>query len=63
MQILTRKQKKILRRILIAAGFLLFITVMTPYWESHMGPFGSLYETPDGLRYHQPFIPVGYLIS
>ena len=63
MQILTRKQKKMLRRILIAAGFLLFIAVMTPYWESHMGPFGSLYETPDGLRYHQPFIPVGYLIS
>ena len=63
MQILTRKQKKMLRRILIAAGLLLFIVVMTPYWESHMGPFGSLYETPDGLRYHQPFIPVGYLIS
>ena len=60
---LSRKEKKLLRRILIAAGLLLFIVMMTPYWESHMGPFGSLYETPDGFRYHQPFIPVGYLIA
>jgi len=63
MQTLTRKQKKMLRQILIAAELLLFITLMTPFWESHMGPFGSLYETPDGFRYHQPFIPVGYLIA
>ena len=60
---MTKKQKSRLRRILISAGLLIFILLMTPYWESHMGPFGSLYETPEGLRYHQPFIPVGYLIA
>ena len=60
---LSRKEQKMLRRILIAAGLLIFIAAMTPFWESHMGPFGSLYETPDGFRYHQPFIPAGYLIA
>ena len=60
---LSRKERKMLRRILVAAALLVFIILMTPYWESYMGPFGSLYETPDGFRYHQPFIPVGYLIA
>jgi len=59
---LSRKEQKMLRRILIAAALLLFVVLMTPYWESTMGPFGSLHETPDGLRYHQPFLPLGYLI-
>jgi len=60
---LSKKERKLLRRILLAAGLLIFIVVMTPVWESRMGPFGSLYETPDGFRYHQPFIPVAYLIA
>ena len=60
---LSRKERKLLRRILISAGLLLFVVFMTPHWESHMGPFGSLYETSDGFRYYQPFIPVGYLIA
>lgn len=63
MQTLTKKQTKMLRRILIAAGLLVFIVAMAPFWESHMGPFGSLYETPDGFRYHQPFIPVAYFVT
>ena len=62
MHALTKKQKKLLRRILLAAALLIFAKGMTPYWETHMGPFGSLYETPEGLRYHQPFLPVAYLI-
>ena len=60
---LSKKERKLLRRILLAAGLLIFIVVMTPVWESRMGPFGSLYETPDGFRYHQPFIPAAYLIA
>ena len=63
MQTLTKKQTKMLRRILIAAGLLVFIVAMAPFWESHMGPFDSLYETPDGFRYHQPFIPVAYFVT
>ena len=59
---LSKKQKRLLRRILISAGLLIFIAAMTPFWESRMGPFGSLYETPDGFRYHQPFIPAAYLM-
>jgi len=60
---MSKKQKNRLRRILISAGLLIFILLMTPYWESHMGAFGSLYETPEGFRYHQPFIPLGYLAA
>jgi len=60
---MSKKQKNRLRRILISAGLLIFILLMTPYWESRMGPFGSLYETPEGFRYHQPFIPLGYLAA
>ena len=62
MHTLTKKQKKMLRRILLSAALLIFAAVMTPYWESTAGPFGSLYETPEGFRYHQPFLPVAYLI-
>ena len=60
---LSRKERKKLLRILLSAALLIWIVLMTPYWETHMGPFGSLYETPDGFRYHQPLIPVGYLIA
>ena len=59
---LTKKQTKMLRQILLAAGLLIFIRLMTPYWESHMGPFGSLYETAEGFRYRQPLLPLAYLI-
>ena len=60
---LSRKERKLLLRICIAACLLVFTILMTPYWESKMGAFGSLYETPEGFRYHQPLIPVAYLIA
>ena len=52
-----------LRRILIAAALLIFISAMTPRWESTVGMWGETHDGPDGLVIHQPFIPYLYFIA
>ena len=52
-----------LRRILIAAALLIFISAMTPRWESTVGMWGVTHDGPDGLVIRQPFIPYLYFIA
>ena len=60
---LSKKQIRMLRRILIAAGLLIFTIVMTPRWESTVGMWGVTHDGPDGLVIRQPFIPYLYFIA
>ena len=63
MRNLSKKQIRMLRRILIAAALLIFISAMTPRWESTVGMWGETHDGPDGLVIHQPFIPYLYFIA
>ena len=64
MRALTKKQKKLLRRILIAAALLIFTILMTPRWESTVGPFGDAYIDDNGtMVITQPWIWLWYLAA
>ncbi len=61
---LSKKERKMLRRILLSAGFLLFIILMTPRWESTVGMWGLTHDGPNGtLVIRQSFIPWLYFFT
>ena len=61
---LSRKERKKLRRILLAAALLIFTVVMTPRWESTVGMWGDQYIADDGtMVITQPWIPLWYLAA
>ena len=61
---LSRKERKKLTRILLAAAVLIFTVVMTPHWESTVGMWGDQFIADDGtMVITQPWIPLWYLAA
>ena len=62
MKNLSRRQRKMLLRILIAAALLLFVKLMTPRWESAAPLFGSGGLDGSGVLHSQPILWPWYLV-